>query len=276
MEAFTFSFMETFTFSLILIRALEAIAIIIAGFALSKIAKKLVRKIIRPNKSSKDVILTQKRAETLQSVASSMIKYAIYFLTVYFLIEVFSREGANPLLAFAGAVGVAVGLGAQGLIKDVIAGFFIVFEDQYAIGDIVKIQGNTGTIEEIGLRATKLRGLGGELYIIPNGLIEFVTNHSRDYARAIVDIKVSQSEDINRVMDILEDEMKKTSHIPNITAPPVILGITEWGNANITVRLSATCLPGESWAVERALRLIIKTRFQADGVHCSAPDISIN
>jgi small conductance mechanosensitive channel len=161
----------------------------------------------------------------------------------------------------------AVGFGAQSLVKDVITGFFIIFEDQFAVGDIVQVGSFKGTVEEIGLRVTKIRSWTGEVHIIPNGSITQVTNFSIHNSLAVVDVSISYEEDIDKAMKVLKETIK--SHYEtneNMVAEPEVLGIQQLGASEVVMRITAECKPNTHVAVARELNAEIKKAFDANGM----------
>ena len=191
----------------------------------------------------------------------SLFKYAIYIAAI--IVSLSDILDLKAVLAAAGVGGVAIGLGAQSLIKDTISGFFILLEDQFAVGDLITIDNMTGTVERMELRVTRLKNYTGDLYIIPNGEIKRVINHTRDNKMVIVDIPVAYSSNIAKVNDIAQavcDEVKDEFSV--FAEEPTVLGITELASNNMNLRIVAKTLPNEQWAVERRIRLKLKERFE--------------
>lgn len=169
-------------------------------------------------------------------------------------------------------MGLAVGFGAQSLVKDILTGFFILFEDQFSVGDYIQTAGVSGVVEEVGLRVTKLRDFSGELHIIPNGTVDKVTNHNRGNMRAMVDISVAYEEDpdmVRRVLDEVAAEMEGS--IPTIVEGPRALGIVDLTDAAVVFRVWAKTLPMEQWAVEREMRRRIKLAFDLQNIEIPYP-----
>jgi small conductance mechanosensitive channel len=176
----------------------------------------------------------------------------------------------KTVLAVTSVAGVAVGFGAQSLVKDVISGFFILFEDQFSVGDYVEIEGKTGIVEVLGLRITKIRDFSGDIHIIPNGTISKVTNKSRGNMRALVDINIAYEEDAERAMRLIQEvgnDVKKV--IPDIVEGPSVIGITEFGEGGIKVRVVAKTLPMKQSDVETELRRKIKQAFERENIEMS-------
>lgn len=211
------------------------------------------------------------KATTLGSVVSSIATYTIWFVGICSILIQLGVPSAS-LAAVLGTGTVAIGLAAQNVIKDIIAGFFILLEDQFFVGNLVTLpnQNLTGTVEEITIRVTRLRAADGTLHIVPNGSITVVSNMCKEYSNAIVEVDVAYEEDLTRVLGVLKDEMHCAyGTLEGLRKEPTVLGVTSLGDSGITIRMTAECQPEAKYAVERALRLRIKNRF--DQEHISIP-----
>jgi small conductance mechanosensitive channel len=180
-----------------------------------------------------------------------------------------------PLLAGAGVVGLALSLGAQTLIKDFIGGILILIENQFTIGDVIKVGTATGTVERITLRATHLRNYDGTLYVVPNGDIRLVSNLTAEWARAIVDLNVDYQADMSRVIRSLEMAAQKAQADETIQSDlielPQALGWIGFSDWAVQVRLVAKTKPGKQWGVAMALRQYAVEALQAEGVRVAIP-----
>lgn len=221
---------------------------------------------------SKDTFLTaeqaKQRARTLGSVLKALARFVIVFIAILMVIDRFTNIG--PLLAGAGIAGVAIGFGAQSLVRDFISGFFILFENQYGVGDIVQIGSSKGTVEDLDLRTTRLRDVQGRLHIIPNGEVKLVINQSRGWSRAIVDIGVSNQVDPNKVKQIMQEEMDilaKTAEWKNILIePPQVSGIEDFRENAMIIRISAVTKPAHQDRLAEQIRTNIKTRLARENI----------
>lgn len=219
----------------------------------------------------KPALLPEGKAKTLRGLLLSVWRYVIYTFTMLLLLSNLEIN-IGPILAGAGIVGLAVGFGAQNLVRDVISGFFLILEDQFSIGEYVTVLNYSGTVEEIGLRITKIRGWDGELYIIPNGLIETVTNWNRGHMRAVVEIGVSYEEDLDRILAVLEQVAAEYGESdPDVIEGPRVVGVMALADSSIVIRLVATTASMTQWKVERNLRLAIKRKFDAEGIEKPYP-----
>lgn len=211
------------------------------------------------------------RVLTLGRVLQSLVTYLAYFIAAVMVLQELNVNTAS-ILASAGIVGVAIGFGAQSLVKDVISGFFILLENQYAVGDTVTIGGDEGTVEDISLRSTRIKGSSGELYIIPNGQISRVVNHSRTNRRAKVEVAVGFDADVEQVLSILKsvgEEMK--NQYSEITEGPDVWGITSFAEAGPVFTMAAFTLPGQQTKIEREMRRLIKLAFDREGLSMPLP-----
>lgn len=212
---------------------------------------------------------SEQRAETLAGVAISMVRIVVWSVAVLLILE---EIGLNlgPLIAGASIVGVAVGFGAQSLVKDFFSGFFILVEDQYAVGDVITIAEVTGTVEEIDLRVTRIRAQDGTVWFVPNGEIRKVGNSAKEWARSIVDVIIPNKSDLAAAMAAIAEEAAALAADPAwseaILEAPEVLGVESLGADNVTVRVSTKTTPAHRAPLARAMRSRISGRLQRDGV----------
>ena len=175
------------------------------------------------------------------------------------------------LWVIASAGSVAIGLGAQGIAADMMEGFFVLFEDHYAVGDVVTIQGITGTVESVTLRSTKLRDVMGCVHIIPNGSLGTVSNLCCEYINAAVTVGVAYGENIDRVLAVLKDEMEKTADMENILETPAVAGVVGLDDSAVSIKIVAKCRIKTAAGVEAELRRRIKNRLDKEGIDIPFP-----
>ncbi len=184
-----------------------------------------------------------------------------------------------PLLAGAGIAGVALGFGAQTLVKDCIAGLFMLMEDQYGIGDVVDLGEAVGVVEEISLRVTVLRGIDGTVWHVPNGVVQRVGNRSQLWSVAVIDVDVAYETDVERARELLQraaDEVCSRDDLADtVIEPPIVLGVESLGADGITLRLTVKVEPGTQWTLQRALREHVKTVFDAAAVEIPFPQRTV-
>lgn len=242
---------------------------------LIRIVNHIMKKFFQAQTKKQRLAMTERKAKTLNSITSSVVKYVIYFIGIF---TVLTFIGVDPksMLVVASAGSVAIGLGAQSVVTDMLEGFFILFEDHYAVGDIVTIQNITGTVESVTLRSTKIRDPQGSVHIIPNGSVGTVTNLCREFINAVVYVGVSYDASIDHVLAILKDEMEKTQDMEDIMETPVIVGITGLDDSAVTIKIVAKCHVKTNIAVEAELRRRIKNRLDAEGIEIPYPQRTLH
>jgi moderate conductance mechanosensitive channel len=237
----------------------KIVGILILAMVVIKIGSFFIKKIFEKQKKFK-FRLNDKRLDTMSTLLLSIFRYTIYLIAIVtILTDVFNLKS---VLAAAGIGGIAIGLGAQSLIKDVISGFFIILEDQFVVGDLITVDTLTGTVEHMELRVTRIRNFNGDLHIIPNGDIRKVTNHTRGDKAVMVDIPVSNNADMDEAFAIADDVCTAVAkEFETLVEAPKVLGITELGKDSLTLRIIARTLPNEQWEVERRIRKLIREGF---------------
>jgi small-conductance mechanosensitive channel len=214
----------------------------------------------------------ERQQARVQTVGSLLRSVSTFVVGLVASLTIMSLVGLplGPLLASAGVGGVALGFGAQSLVKDFLSGIFMIFEDQYGVGDVVDTGEAIGTIEEVSLRITRLRDFDGVVWYVRNGEIVRIGNRSQGYGAAWVDMPVSYREDIQKVLAVVreactafaEDEEWK----PLLLEAPTVLGVDSIAGQTVTVKILAKCLPGENFGVQRELRARIKSAFDANDI----------
>jgi small-conductance mechanosensitive channel len=250
-------------------------AILLAAFVVLALARLAVRRMQRRLEGTEGATqeLTLQRTATLTQSVSYVVKVVVWTLTVLLLLGEFDIQ-LGPLLAGAGIAGVALGFGAQSVVRDLLSGFFILLENQFGVSEriTVNVGGKevSGKVETLSLRTTELRSFDGTLHIIPNGNILVVGNHSRGWARAIVDVSVSYTEDVDRVRGVLEElfgELREDQDLQrSFYSGPEVLGVEGVGDRDVTLRVTAEVRPTRRGDLERLLRQRIKERFDKRGI----------
>lgn len=208
----------------------------------------------------------EKKYTTVGQVLKNVIRVLIYFIGIMTILDVF-HINTNSIIATAGIGSLAIGFGAQSLVKDVITGSFILFEDQYSVGDHIEIKGYEGIVEELGLRLTKIRDLNGELHIIPNGEISIVTNKSRGSIRSMINFTIAYEEDIDHAIKVL-DQMCKDIKVKNedIEDGPDILGVNQLGDHGVEITIRIVSKPLAQYQNERDVKKAIKETLEKEGI----------
>jgi len=242
------------------------VALMIAG----RIGRRLIEGLLRPDRVPDS--WDERRVRTVLGLTRSLLRYTLYFVGTMMVLGELGVK-TESILAGAGIIGLAVGFGAQNLVRDVITGFFILFEDQYAVGDYVTVANVTGTVEEIGLRVTKVREWTGQLHIIPNGEIKQVTNFNRGEMGVLVEVDVAYEENLTQAIDVIDRLCQEVAREKSdvVLEPPQVLGVKELGESGITLQIFGKVKPMQQWAVARELRKRIKESLDAAGIEIPYP-----
>jgi len=220
----------------------------------------------------------KKRAETLKSVIRYVLNIGILVIAVVIILDELGIE-IGPILAAAGVFGLAVGFGAQSLVKDVISGFFILLEDQIRVGDVVQIADKGGIVEEVNLKMTILRDLAGNVHYVPNGEIKVVTNMTKGYSRYLFDIGVAYREDVDEVMAIMkevDEDLRSDPDFKNdILEPLEILGLDQFAESALIIKARTTTKPIKQWRVAREFNRRLKKKFDEKNIEIPYPHLTL-
>lgn len=257
---------------------IKVVGILIALFILSQMSKWIVKWLEKfiPEKDPLQAAEAKKRAHTLGNILRHALILVISFIALLMILGELGIQ-LGPLLATAGIGALAVGFGAQSLVKDVISGFFIILENQYRIGDAIEVAGVSGLVESVSLRRTVLRDLEGKVHTIPNGEIKIVSNLSKEWARSVLDVGISYREDVDHVLEILgqigselaAEEPWKSA----ILEPLQVFGVERFGDSQLVIRVVVKTVPLKQWEVGRELRKRIKIRFDEKGIQIPFPHL---
>jgi Small-conductance mechanosensitive channel len=220
----------------------------------------------------------ERRAKTLGNLLRKIAFVAIFIIAAMMILKEFGMDTA-PIIAGAGIVGLAVGFGAQNLVRDIISGFFIIMENQVRVGDVAMINGTGGEVEEINLRTIVLRDMQGNVHVFPNGAITTLSNMSKGWSRYVVDVGVAYKENIDEVMRVLteigEELSKDEKFGPLIIEPLQVLGVDNFGSSEVVIKCMVKTQPLKQWDVGRELRRRIKNTFDQKGIEMPFPHISV-
>ncbi|MBT8144451.1 MAG: mechanosensitive ion channel family protein [Gammaproteobacteria bacterium] len=245
-------------------RVIQVIGIVF----MARVVKELMTFLLEETMLRKSGLTQQQkqRRATLVPLFSSIVTYAIYFVAGVLILKVFGVD-PTPILAGAGIVGLAVGLGAQNLINDMVSGFFILFEEHFLVGDFVRIEEAEGWVESIDLRTTRIRDNAGRHHIIRNGQINDLIHYSKDYTNAVVEVGVAYESDLNKVFDVLKKtgEQLQTEN-DMVLEPTSVKGLDNFGESDMLIRTVTRVKPGCHLPVERDLRKRIKDAFDANDI----------
>ncbi len=245
---------------------------VIAYFIWERILRLIIRRIEALDEVDDSEL--DRRSRTIGNVLHSAGVIVILATAVLMILP---ELGVNiaPLLASVGIVSLALGLGAQTMVKDVISGMFILMENQYAVGDIIEVQGTIGTVENITLRITIIRDITGAVHTIPMGDIRKVANKSRDWSRAIVEVGITYDEDVDNAITSLQTINRKLHNDPTfkdiLLEEPVVTGVEGLDDWAVRLRVMVKTVPGEQWNVQRWLRRQIRQDFAQDGIDIAFP-----
>ncbi|MGD6819015.1 mechanosensitive ion channel family protein [Metabacillus sp. 113a] len=251
---------------------LRIILIVVISALIIRIGNGVIAKVLSLRGKS-PLRISERRENTLAKLLSNVLTYVVYFAALLMILETMSLD-VKALLAGAGIVGLAVGFGAQNLVRDIITGFFIIFEDQFSVGDFIRVGAFEGTVEEIGLRTTKIKSWTGELHILPNGSIVEVTNFSIHNSTAVVDINVAYESDIQHVEEVIRDLLRVLpAKYEDMAAVPELLGVQNFGPSEIILRVVCETAPMQHFYVSRMIRKEIKLAMDEHGIDIPFPRI---
>lgn len=254
--------------------AFNVLVILVLTFLALRMARMVSTRLLAVFQKRKADIEFQKRAETLNSAVRNILNFTIISVA---LVTILGELKINiaPLLATAGIVGLAVGFGAQTLVQDVIAGFFVLLHDQIRVGDVVEIAGKSGLVEKVDLRMTILRDMSGNVHYVRNGKIDIVTNMTKDYSRFVFDIPVGYREDVDEVIAVIqkvdEDLRKDPGFKDDIAAPIEVLGLDRFAESALIIRARTTTRPIKQWRVAREFNRRLKKAFDAKNIVMHLP-----
>ncbi len=259
---------------------IKIILILIAAVLINRIVKKIIERAIRKGIKDGTKEATEKRQKTLIGIFTGALKIIIWLVAIMMILP---ELGINvgPILAGAGILGVALGFGAQWMIKDFLAGLFIILENQYRVGDVVCLDDTCGGVEEITLRKTILRDLDGKVYHIPNGSFKMAANLTKGYSRAHMNISVAYKEDLDKVMALINKvgkEMAEVSPWKDYIIKPIQVlgpGPDKFGDSGIEIKVLGETKPLKQWDTLKEFRRRLKIAFDKEGIEIPFPQMSI-
>lgn len=260
---------------------IRVVVILVGAWLVSRLIERIIHRVELSVEDDDPTTLSEseKRARTLGRIGRQVARVAVWTTTAMLVL---GELGVNlgPIIAGAGILGLAVGFGAQTLVKDVITGFFILLENQYRVNDVIAAAGVEGLVEAINLRTTVLRDPQGRVHVIPNGSINVVTNFTRDWSKAVLDIGVAYKEDVDRCYAVLRQvgaEMEKDPAFgPKILEPFEYPGVERLDESSVVLRISVKTHPQERWNVSRELRRRVKIAFDREGIEIPFPQRTLH
>ncbi|GIU89427.1 MAG: hypothetical protein KatS3mg010_0526 [Acidimicrobiia bacterium] len=270
----------------------SVVLIVLVAFVANRVLRRLVRRavarweqagelrvrgrrvrLVPEATSPTPTVRRHQRAQTIARGVSSFVTIVVWIVAVGFGLAAFGISG-GAVLTSAGLIGVALAFGAQNLLRDLIAGMFMIFEDQLGVGDVVDLGVASGTVEDVSLRSTRLRDVEGVVWHVPNGVIQRVGNKSQQWARAVLDIPIGQGSDLDRAREVIASTARALAAdeawASRILDEPEVWGVESLTLDLVTIRLAVKTAPGEQWRVARELRARVKTALDAAGI-ASAP-----
>jgi small-conductance mechanosensitive channel len=264
------------TVSWLVTSGLRILLIVVGALVVVRILRFLITKIQRFFEDDDPTTRSEreKRAGTLTRTLGHFATIIVWFFAGMMILKELGVE-IGPILAGAGIAGLAFGFGAQSLVKDFLSGIFIIIENEFRVGDVVRIADTAGLVEKITLRTTTLRDLEGRVHIIPNGQIQVVTNMTKEWSRFLIDVGVAYKEDVDYVMEVLKEVgegMEKDETFGSLILEPLsILGVDSFGDSSVNIRVMFTTQPLQQWTVGREFRRRIKKTFDEKGIEIPFP-----
>lgn len=257
--------------------AVSIVAIVLIAFLLRNLGWRLAAPFFGRIARRAATVEERRRLETVGRIARQSLSTLVVIVAATLVLNQLGVSIA-PILGAAGVVGIAIGFGAQSLVKDVFSGFFLLVENQLRVGDVVEVAGKAGSVEELSLRRTKLRAYDGSVHFISNGLITTVTNLSTEFAYAVVDVQIPYDQDIDRAYRLMRQAAEDLRASPDCSAkilgPLEIAGIEQLGDGWMQVRARVKTAPLEQWSVRRELLRHLKLTFEREGAPAGAPAAS--
>ncbi|WP_372749734.1 mechanosensitive ion channel family protein [Litorivivens sp.] len=257
---------------------LQIVLILIGAWVAMLVSRKLLNRVHKTIAGKHGDIERVKRADTLTGILGTVL-WMLLFLAAGMMVLKEIGVDIAPILAVAGLGGLAIGFGAQNLVRDVITGFFLLAEDQIRVGDIIEAGGKSGEVMSLGLRTVRMRALDGTLHIIPNGNITTVSNMTKDYGYALANVGVAYREDTDQVFKVIEevgaDLRSDAEYGPSITDDMELHGITTFGDSAVVIRCRMKTQPGDQWHVLREFNRRLKKRFDALDIEIPFPHMTL-
>ncbi|MDD5206584.1 MAG: mechanosensitive ion channel family protein, partial [Desulfobacterales bacterium] len=250
-----------------------AVLALIAIKAAKLLSAKIVSLTLRPQDEE-----LKKRANTLGAFVRYVSVIAIALIAAMMILGEM-RVDIGPILAGAGVLGLAIGFGAQSLVKDWLSGFFILLEDQFRVGDVVEVGGKGGLVEEINLRMTILRDLHGNVHYVRNGQIDTVTNMTKDYSQYVFNIRVAYREDVDEVMEVIrliDEELRNDPEFKDdILQPLEVMGVDQFADSAVIIKARTTTKPIKQWRIGREFNRRLKKKFDELGIEIPYPHLTL-
>jgi len=259
---------------------IRIVALLLLAFAVVRILSSIIVRAERDLSvgTGLDALERRKRAQTIASVVRRSLSALVWATALLVVLRELDVD-ITPVLTGAGIMGLAVGFGAQTLVRDIISGFFLIIEDQVRVGDIAMVNGTGGLVEQINLRTIVLRDFEGVVYVIPNGEIKTLANRTKDYSYYVIDLGVDYEADTDRVLTLVreagEQLMKEPAFAPSILEPVEVLGVDDFKDSSVTLKFRIKTVPLKQWEIGRELRRRIKLVLDREGIRIPSPRLDI-
>jgi small conductance mechanosensitive channel len=256
------------------------IALLVLAFVVVRVVASVIERAERDLDvgSGLDALERKKRAQTIASLARRALTGLIWATAVLIILRELDVD-ITPVLAGAGILGLAVGFGAQTLVRDVITGFFLIVEDQVRVGDVATVNGIGGLVEQINLRTIVLRDLEGVVHVVPNGEIKTLANRTKDFAYYVIDLGIGYDADIDRVIAVVQEAgaalLADPKYAPSILEPVEVLGVDDFKDSAVTLKMRIKTVPLKQWEVGRELRRRIKLVMDREGMRIPFPQLEV-
>jgi small conductance mechanosensitive channel len=250
--------------------AVQLVAIWVVGWLADRLFRMIARRIVAAVDDHDDTVLSarEKRGHTIAQLVRSVGRAATLIVCSLLSLNIFID--IRPLLAGVGILSLAISFGAQSLVKDFIAGFFVIFENQFVVGDVIEVAGKSGEVERMTLRIVQLRDVHGVLHTIPNGQIAAVSNFTRGWGRAVVEIEVAFGTNVDHALALFREEATKMAADPvwqpKFDGNPEVVGVERITQTGLTIRTLLRSLPGQQWSLAREFRRRMKNRLDREGI----------
>ena len=260
-------------------RPVAVVLLLVAAWLLHRLARRAIRRLVRRvhDDGGAGVLTTTRRAQRAEALGTLLSSVAGAVIWTVAGLMILDKLGLNlgPLLAGAGVVGIAIGFGAQALVRDFLSGIFMLVEDQYGVGDVIDTGAASGTVEAVSLRSTRLRSVDGIMWHVPNGEIRWVGNKSQKWSRALLDVPVPYDTDTVKAIALIRRVVEGMAAEPEwagrMLGRPEVWGVERFDTMSLAIRTVVTTRPLQQWAVSRELRLRLKLAFDDAGIDLGPP-----
>ena len=268
-------------------KPLKILVIVLLAAIVTRLLRRGIKRFVRGMEGAPSSLLTTgpvqlrgaQRAETIGAVLRSIATASIWTLAVFMILAEFEIN-LGPLIAGAGIVGVAIGFGAQSLVRDFLSGMFMLVEDQFGVGDVIDVGEASGVVEGVSLRTTRIRSVDGTVWHVPNGEIKRVGNKSQQWSRALIDFQVAYDTDIAKAREVIKRVADEVWHDESlkelVLEEPEVWGVENFGPDGVDIRLVMKTSPADQWKVMRELRQRMKAAFDAEGIEIPFPQRTVH